>query len=76
MDKIYVLKKGKFISGPFSLQQLIQNGLKASDKIWYDGLADWKDAASLSDQGVKIISSSESASLGKPSSLFFWRKSS
>ncbi len=74
MDKIYVLKKGKFISGPFTLEYLQQKGLKSLDKIWYESLSDWQDAEALSSLGVPV---SEPAIpvRKKANNLLFWKKS-
>ena len=40
-NKIYILKKKKFISGPYSIHALKIRGLRASEKVWYEGLGDW-----------------------------------
>jgi hypothetical protein len=42
MDKIYILKKDKLISGPYSLQYVKDKGmLRTTDMVWYEGLTDW-----------------------------------
>ena len=74
MDKIYVLKKGKFISGPFQLEQLVSNGLKESDKIWFEGLADWKEAKTLQNHAVPILSESESIKDQKQNKISLLKK--
>ena len=74
MDKIYILKKGKFISGPFQLEQLKSNGLKESDKIWYEGLADWKDAITLQAHGIAITAPVDATTNQKQSNLSFFKK--
>jgi GYF domain 2 len=48
MDKIYILKKDKVMSGPYSLTTIAQNGLQASDRIWYEGLPQWMPAQQVS----------------------------
>ena len=45
MDKIYILKKDKLITGPYSLQSVKDKGiLRKSDLVWYEGLSDWTPA--------------------------------
>jgi len=41
MNKIYVLKKGKYMYGPYTLEELKNNNPKIGDKVWYEGLKDW-----------------------------------
>ena len=41
MNKIYILKKHKLIKGPYNFEYLKKVGLKDSDLVWYEGLADW-----------------------------------
>ncbi len=41
MEKIFVLKKGSLIRGPFTLSYLQENKLKETDIVWYEGLKDW-----------------------------------
>lgn len=41
MQKIYILKKQKLIKGPYSLEKIREKGVKYSDMVWYEGLADW-----------------------------------
>jgi hypothetical protein len=43
MEKIYIRKKDSVITGPFVVEQL-QNRLKSSDKVWYQGLSEWQPA--------------------------------
>ena len=57
MDKIYILKKNKLISGPYSLQTVKDRGLYNNDMIWYEGLNDWTPAGQLEDFEGSIRSS-------------------
>lgn len=41
MEKTYLIKKGKLLLGPFTLQALKEKQLKPSDLVWSEGLADW-----------------------------------
>ncbi len=41
-EKIYVLKKGKYMYGPYTINDLKFNPLKHGEKIWYEGMEDWK----------------------------------
>ncbi len=41
MEKIYILRKQKIISGPHTLETLQSRGLRYNDMIWFDGLTDW-----------------------------------
>lgn len=41
MEKIYIQKKDKVITGPFAVEQL-EHRLHSTDKIWYEGLDEWK----------------------------------
>jgi hypothetical protein len=75
MDKIFVLKKAKFITGPFTLAQLIEKGLKDSDKIWHDGLTDWVDPKALSSFGVNIIAA-QVPEIKPAKTGTFWKKTS
>lgn len=43
MEKIYIRKKGSVITGPYVVEQL-QNRLKSSDQVWYEGLSEWQPA--------------------------------
>jgi len=58
MDKIYILKKNKLISGPHSLQTVKERGLRYTDMVWYEGLNDWTPADQLEDFEGSIRSSS------------------
>lgn len=42
MEKIYIQKKGNVITGPYAVEQLQQHQLHATDKVWYEGLSEWK----------------------------------
>jgi hypothetical protein len=42
MEKIYIQKKGKVITGPYAVEQLQQHQLHSTDKVWYEGLSEWK----------------------------------
>jgi hypothetical protein len=39
MEKIYIQKKDNVITGPYAVEEL---RLVASDKVWYEGLSEWK----------------------------------
>ena len=56
MNKIYVLKNDKIMSGPFTLDALREKGLKSTEKIWFEGLAEWEPAEFLVAHGVKVHS--------------------
>ena len=47
MNKIYILKKHKLIKGPYKLEYLEKTGLKDTDLVWYEGLADWTCAKDI-----------------------------
>ncbi|MDB5192766.1 MAG: hypothetical protein JWQ96_2329 [Segetibacter sp.] len=55
MNKIYILKHEKYLRGPYSLEILKEKGLKSTDKIWFDGLAEWMPAKLLASEGVSLI---------------------
>jgi len=42
MEKIYIRKKDKGITGPYAVEQLQRNQLLSTDKVWYEGLDEWK----------------------------------
>ncbi len=42
IDKIYILKKKKYMYGPYTTESLKQNVIKQGDMIWYEGLKDWQ----------------------------------
>lgn len=42
MEKIYIQKKGKAITGPYAVEDLRQHQLHPGDKVWYEGLDRWK----------------------------------
>jgi hypothetical protein len=42
MEKIYIQKKGKAITGPYAVEQLHQHQLRSTDRVWYEGLSEWK----------------------------------
>jgi len=42
MEKIYIQKNGKVITGPYAVEQLHQHQLLSTDKVWYEGLSEWK----------------------------------
>jgi hypothetical protein len=43
MEKIYI-QKDRVITGPYAINQLQQQRLRSSDKVWYEGLSEWKTA--------------------------------
>ena len=47
MQKIYVVKKGNYLYGPFCLQSLKEKGIRSSDVIWYEGLPQWTPALEI-----------------------------
>jgi hypothetical protein len=75
MNKIFILKKARYITGPFSIEQLIQSGLKSTDKVWYEGMIDWQPASVLQQHGITILEVPATPAQ-KTRSLFFWKKSS
>ena len=44
MEKIYILRKNKLISGPHSIETVKERGLRYTDMVWYEGLTDWTPA--------------------------------
>jgi len=42
MEKIYIQKKDRIIIGPYAVEQLQHNQLLSTDKVWYEGLSEWK----------------------------------
>ncbi|WP_298299401.1 GYF domain-containing protein [Hydrotalea sp.] len=60
MEKIYILRKGKLIIGPFNLNKIAKRGLKISDKVWYEGLEDWTPVEELSHLVPCIITNNNS----------------
>jgi hypothetical protein len=42
MEKIYIQKKGKVITGPYAVEHLQQHQIQSTDKVWYEGLSEWK----------------------------------
>ena len=42
MEKIYIQKKDRVITGPYAVEQLQRNQLLPTDKVWYEGLNEWK----------------------------------
>ncbi len=42
MEKIYIQKKDRVITGPYAVEQLQQKQLQSTDKVWYEGLSEWK----------------------------------
>ena len=47
MEKIYIRKKDSVITGPYDVEQLQHRGLHSSDKVWYEGLAEWRPAPKI-----------------------------
>jgi hypothetical protein len=43
MEKIYI-QKDRVITGPYAINQLHLQRLRSSDKVWYEGLSEWKTA--------------------------------
>ena len=41
MRLIYILKKNKIISGPYTIEALQKRGVKDTDMIWFAGITDW-----------------------------------
>ena len=44
MPKIYIRKNNSVIMGPYTVSNLKQKAIRYSDKIWYEGLAEWTPA--------------------------------
>lgn len=42
MEKIYIQKKDRVIIGPYAVEQLQHKQLQSTDKVWYEGLSEWK----------------------------------
>ena len=40
------------MSGPYTLSNLKKKPLKASDLVWYEGLADWTPAGNIEKLGI------------------------
>jgi hypothetical protein len=62
MQIVYLLKRNKIISGPFSIENLKRRGVKSTDMVWCEGLDDWMpvfEVDFLSD--VPVISSDDNA---------------
>jgi hypothetical protein len=68
MEKIYLLKKDKIMLGPYSIQNLKEKNLKASDLIWYEGLPDWTPVGNL--MPFKESDVNENAVVSKPKFSF------
>lgn len=61
MEKIYVLKRDKFIKGPYTLKEVQLKGLKSTDKVWYQGIKDWTFATNIAEFKDLIHTKSESS---------------
>src|SRR5437868_3939384 len=55
MDKRYFVNDGKKQLGPLSLDDLSKLPLKATNKVWVEGSADWKDATEYEELQPFII---------------------
>ncbi len=64
MEKIYVLKQGKFMHGPLTYLQIKSKGLRESDQIWYEGMSDWLPANTLNDFKELIRTTNDKLSNG------------
>ncbi len=64
MEKIYVLKRDKFIKGPYSLKEIELKGLKNTDKVWYEGMKDWAFASNIAEFKAFIRLKADSSSSG------------
>ena len=47
VQKIYILKRGRILLGPYTIAKLEERTLKPTDMIWYDGLPDWTEAQTV-----------------------------
>jgi hypothetical protein len=47
MEKIYIRKKDSVITGPYDVEQLRQRRLQSSDKVWFEGLSEWRPAPKI-----------------------------
>ncbi|MBN8838351.1 MAG: DUF4339 domain-containing protein [Sphingobacteriia bacterium] len=47
MEPIYILKRDKIITGPFTFEKLKSIGIKTTDKLWFKGLSDWTVAGDI-----------------------------
>lgn len=54
MTNIYILKKGKLLYGPYSLEVVQQKGLKQTDLVWYKGLNDWTAVENIAQLSLYI----------------------
>ena len=64
MEKIYVLKQGKFMYGPLTYLQIKAKGLRENDQIWYEGMSDWLPANALNDFKELIRTTNDKLSNG------------
>jgi hypothetical protein len=68
IDKIYILKKKKYMYGPYTTESLKQNVIKQGDMIWYEGLKDWQPVEEI-DFFAKFIGNSKDNN--EPKKSFF-----
>jgi hypothetical protein len=64
MEKIFVLKRDKFIKGPYTLEEIQLKGLKNTDKVWYEGIKDWTFATNIAEFKYIISTKSETSTSG------------
>lgn len=73
MEKIFVLKRDKFIKGPYTLKEVQLKGLKSTDKVWYEGIKDWTFAINILEFKDFIRTKSETSISGSFLSCLFKR---
>ncbi len=73
MEKIFVLKRDKFIKGPYTLKEVQLKGLKNTDKVWYEGIKDWTFAINIAEFKDIISTKSETSTSGNFLSRLFKR---
>jgi hypothetical protein len=73
MEKIYVLKRDKFIKGPYTLQEIQLKGIKSTDKVWYEGIKDWTFATNIVELKDFIRTKTESSTSSSFLSRLFGR---
>jgi hypothetical protein len=49
MQNIYVIKNGKHLQGPYTLDDIKKNGLHVTDVVWYEGVPNNTYALEMND---------------------------
>ncbi len=47
VEKIYILRRNKYMYGPYTLETLQPNTIKQDDLVWYEGIVDWTPAVNM-----------------------------